>query len=99
VFWYIKEAIDAYFDGRPFEVTVTAGCLAGKKQAAPEGPVVEEAFEQLPLRPQQIAAGSSCDFDVELGASDSDAIDEGSIEEQELDAFIEGRKRPSHLDD
>src|SRR5207244_11501524 len=32
VFWYIKEAIDAYFDGRPFHVTVKAGCLIGKKQ-------------------------------------------------------------------
>ena len=31
VFWYIKEAIDAYFDGRPFQVTVKAGCLIGTK--------------------------------------------------------------------
>ena len=31
VFWYIKEAIDAYFDGRPFQVTVKAGCIVGKK--------------------------------------------------------------------
>ena len=31
VFWYIKEAIDAYFDGRPFQVTVKAGCLIGRK--------------------------------------------------------------------
>ena len=29
VFWYIKEAIDAYFEGRAFEVTVKAGCLFG----------------------------------------------------------------------
>jgi ubiquinone/menaquinone biosynthesis C-methylase UbiE len=31
VFWYIKEAIDAYFGGRAFEVTVVAGCIMGKK--------------------------------------------------------------------
>ena len=31
VFWYIKEAIDAYFGGRPFQVTVKAGCLIGRK--------------------------------------------------------------------
>src|SRR3954462_8362058 len=31
VFWYIKEAIDAYYDGRPFQVTVKAGCLIGRK--------------------------------------------------------------------
>jgi ubiquinone/menaquinone biosynthesis C-methylase UbiE len=99
VFWYIKEAIDAYFDGRPFEVTVTAGCLAGKKQAMPEGPVVDEALEELPVRPQHMAAGSSGDFDIELEASEAELIDEESLEEQELDAFIEGKKRPSHLDE
>ena len=26
VFWYIKQAIDAYFEGRAFQVTVKAGC-------------------------------------------------------------------------
>src|SRR5690606_20506719 len=31
VFWYIKEAIDAYFEGRAFAVTVNAGCLIGRK--------------------------------------------------------------------
>lgn len=31
VFWYIKEGIDAYFDGRAFEVTIRAGCLRGTK--------------------------------------------------------------------
>jgi ubiquinone/menaquinone biosynthesis C-methylase UbiE len=31
VFWYIKEAIDAYFAGGPFHVTVKAGCVIGKK--------------------------------------------------------------------
>jgi len=31
VFWYIKEAIDAYFGDRPFHVTVRAGCVVGRK--------------------------------------------------------------------
>jgi ubiquinone/menaquinone biosynthesis C-methylase UbiE len=31
VFWYIKEAIDAYFDGRAFQITIKAGCLVGTK--------------------------------------------------------------------
>jgi ubiquinone/menaquinone biosynthesis C-methylase UbiE len=35
VFWYIKEAIDAYFGGRAFEVTVTAGCIVGSKASEP----------------------------------------------------------------
>ena len=33
VFWYIKEAIDAYFAGGPFSVTVKAGCVVGRKPA------------------------------------------------------------------
>jgi ubiquinone/menaquinone biosynthesis C-methylase UbiE len=33
VFWYIKQAIDAYFGDRPFLVTVRAGCLVGRKAA------------------------------------------------------------------
>lgn len=32
VFWYIKEGIDAYFDGRAFEVTIRAGCLRGRRR-------------------------------------------------------------------
>src|SRR5450432_4082793 len=46
VFWYIKEAIDAYFGGRAFQVTVIAGCLIGRKndrgsraQAAARAPI------------------------------------------------------------
>ena len=108
VFWYIKEAIDAYFDGRPFHVTVSAGCLIGTKGAprttAPRP--VESAFDEegdtdLPMRPRLIAAGTE---QIEE-ADDLDVIeDDGSIDidieaEQELDAFIEGRKRPNHLDD
>jgi ubiquinone/menaquinone biosynthesis C-methylase UbiE len=116
VFWYIKEAIDAYFDGRPFQVTVKAGCILGKKADAVraamaeievdlDGPT-EEPDTDLPRRPHQIAAGSvqladADDLEVEeISPSDDDVvIDEDSPEEQELDAFIEGRKRPSHLDD
>lgn len=37
VFWYIKEAIDAYFGDRPFEITVHAACAIGRKPGiAPE---------------------------------------------------------------
>ncbi len=31
IFWHIKEAIDAYFGSRAFEVTVKAGCFRAKK--------------------------------------------------------------------
>lgn len=33
VFWHIRQAIDAYFAGGPFHVTVRAGCLTGLKPA------------------------------------------------------------------
>jgi len=36
VFWFIKEAIDAYWGDRPFQVTVKAGCIIGKKVEAPQ---------------------------------------------------------------
>jgi ubiquinone/menaquinone biosynthesis C-methylase UbiE len=121
VFWYIKEAIDAYFDGRPFQVTVSAGCLVGKKQEAvahrstdrdldddglSDVNIEEDEIDTgLPLPPHMIATGSvrvddASDLEVEeIDAIDDDLIDEDSPEEQELDAFIEGKKRPSHLDE
>jgi ubiquinone/menaquinone biosynthesis C-methylase UbiE len=36
IFWFIKEAIDAYFGGRAFSVTVVAGCLSGFKPTEAE---------------------------------------------------------------
>jgi ubiquinone/menaquinone biosynthesis C-methylase UbiE len=124
VFWYIKEAIDAYFDGRPFQITVKAGCLIGKKgevakpaQAAElaldtgDSPFDDDRDTDLPIRPHKIAAGSVRVDEIELERSDveldleeldtgsAEPIDEASLEEQDLDAFIEGRKRPNHLDD
>jgi len=71
VFWYIKEAIDAYFDGRPFQITVKAGCLIGRKteprasSMSMELPALDDdtPFDDdldtgLPLPPRKIAAGS-----------------------------------------
>lgn len=111
VFWYIKEAIDAYFDGRPFSVTVKAGCIIGKKtELKPDAALSVdddlEAFDDdldtsLPRKPAKIAAGSvrvGSAADISNIVDDADVIDASSPEEQELDAFIEGKKRPSHLD-
>jgi ubiquinone/menaquinone biosynthesis C-methylase UbiE len=94
VFWYIKEAIDAYFEGRAFAVTVVAGCLVGRKPAA---------------APDHHADGTD---EIELGSQDIDLAEvvgpatEAAVgqaadtdEEVELDAFVEGRKRPDHLGD
>jgi hypothetical protein len=112
VFWYIKEAIDAYFDGRPFTVTVKAGCLIGKKSESKPTDRSDaeisldddlEEFEDVdtgfPERPERMPAGSvRVGEDVSNIVSDEDVIDSHSPEEQDLDAFIEGKKRPSHLD-
>jgi ubiquinone/menaquinone biosynthesis C-methylase UbiE len=170
VFWYIKEAIDAYFAGGPFHVTVKAGCVIGKKPARP-GEVAQGsrigrpserltaaerlsadrftverlsadrvAVEQmtgepvavprevgevittpvpltfdteddspfddidtgLPWPPQPIAMGSVRDSlsEIEELNSGEFSLDEEDAEaEQELDAFIEGKKRPQHLVD
>ena len=126
VFWYIKEAIDAYFDGRPFQVTVKAGCIIGKKDELraragtspgggelPELPEIDEGspFDDqdtdLPRRPDQIAAGSvqmadPDDLEVEeiqAGDTGDFELDPDAMAEQELDAFIDGKKRPHHLDE
>ncbi|TMQ09612.1 MAG: methyltransferase domain-containing protein [Deltaproteobacteria bacterium] len=132
VFWYIKEAIDAYFAGRPFHVTVKAGLVIGTKPAHaaidrshdPGGgdgfaadvittPVPltidteDSPFDDietgLPWPPPGIADGSVVDDRddpaiAELASGDY-ALDEDSLAEQELDAFIEGKKRPQHLID
>ncbi|MBX3159433.1 MAG: methyltransferase domain-containing protein [Deltaproteobacteria bacterium] len=141
VFWYIKEAIDAYFDGRPFQVTVKAGCIIGTKhepRAISSAPLrldgelgssgfaidvdlgdgdeqditggaayAEHSESGLPLPPHKIAAGSvrvseADELDVieEEVIDDADyVLDPESPAEQALDAFIEGKKRPPHLDD
>jgi arsenite methyltransferase len=127
IFWYIKEAIDAYFDRRPFQVTVKAGCMIGRKEDAagmramqmasvpaslPELDIDETGFEEdidtdLPMRPDRIASGSvqmadPDDLEVEeIAAGDPGDfdIDVDPGPEQELEAFIDGAKRPHHLDD
>jgi hypothetical protein len=139
VFWYIKEAIDAYFAGGPFQLTVKAGCLIGRKpdgarrgrapdDADPEGSdgtittpfalattfdtEADSSFDDMetgwPWPPGAIADGSILGapddpaLDAPAGPDDpapAPAIDESSPAEQELDAFIDGKKRPHHLVD
>jgi len=73
VFWYIKEAIDAYFDGRPFHVTVKAGCLIGRKlEGRPTEPEDVEyeldesaAVEEAPAA-RSMAGGDFEDIDTGL---------------------------------
>jgi ubiquinone/menaquinone biosynthesis C-methylase UbiE len=110
VFWYIKEAIDAYFGERAFQVTVKAGCLIGRKRTLePEEEMNTgrvELFDTLdspePPRPSQIADGSvrdsgTAEVDVAqiLEADGSGArVDYEAIA---LDAFG-GGERPEYLE-
>ena len=64
VFWHIKEAIDAYFGGRAFQVTIRAGCLRGVR--GPGAAAILAAAED----PEALVTG-----DVEL--MEDDAVDEG----------------------
>jgi ubiquinone/menaquinone biosynthesis C-methylase UbiE len=137
VFWYIKEAIDAYFAGGPFHVTVRAGCVIGRKpdrtviarvtdDFGGDDPANESITTPIPLTgtfdteedspfddietglpwpPQDIASGSARIEDPARIAADpardagDGALDDDPASEQDLDAFIEGRKRPPHLAD
>ena len=118
VFWYIKEAIDAYFDGRPFQVTIKAGCIVGRKfdQRPQEvAQVVTSPFTRsvlddedeasIPLPPVDIASGSvqmsdpdDLDVAMDLDTVSADFSADLAVE-SELEAFIEGTPRPTHLDD
>jgi ubiquinone/menaquinone biosynthesis C-methylase UbiE len=63
IFWHIKEAIDAYFGGRAFELTVKSGCVRGTKPQ--KGTVSPEKPAQPPAKspsgkkaPPPLPAGS-----------------------------------------
>jgi ubiquinone/menaquinone biosynthesis C-methylase UbiE len=112
VFWYIKEAIDAYFGGRAFQVTVRAGCLMGRKVDPAEvedsemlstGRVekVDAEPDALPPPPRQVAAGSvrTAELDiVEIEELQGVAAELADMEDVPLDAFVDGKERPPHLD-
>jgi ubiquinone/menaquinone biosynthesis C-methylase UbiE len=108
VFWYIKEAIDAYFGGRAFSVTIKAGCLIGRKfvQHAPVQPSARAELPNPPTPPPHTADGS-----VKLGNPDIMEVEEiaasstdfdfadsvGVSADVALDAFVDGKQRPAHL--
>ena len=112
VFWYIKEAIDAYFDGRPFQVTVKAGCLIGRKlEGRPTEPEdveyeLDEVAEEAPAVMSTGADFDDIDTDLPMpphkiasGTRAEEVAETDVIDEesQELDAFIDGKQRPQHL--
>jgi ubiquinone/menaquinone biosynthesis C-methylase UbiE len=68
VFWHIKNAIDAYFDGRAFHITVKAGCLTGTRG---ERPPEEDATGKV----ERVAAADSGDDAVAIGSDDVEIVD------------------------
>jgi ubiquinone/menaquinone biosynthesis C-methylase UbiE len=113
VFWYIKEAIDAYFEGRAFEITVKAACLSGRKPLDDDEELtgrVELADEVTGLVVEPAAAAT----EVVAAASTTEELElvemvetldgavpiiEEEMEAEEIEALAEGAERPSHLDE
>lgn len=93
VFWYIKEAIDAYFEGRAFQVTVVAGSLVAHKP---------QPFEELPTRRfDEVEDAETHEHDTyekeDQGPGERPTAE--SVVDVELDAFADGSRRPDHLDE
>jgi len=118
VFWYIKEAIDAYFGGRAFQVTVKAGCLIGRKVPPGEEDDVStgrielissDEIEAVDIPPPVAMADGSvrtAEIDImeieELAAQTGEydpVVEDGVDADVPLDAFVEGKPRPPHLDE
>ncbi len=47
IFWHIKEAIDAYFGDRAFEITVVAGCFCAAKTDPEDAPTTRASSREL----------------------------------------------------
>ena len=106
VFWYIKEAIDAYFGERAFQVTVKAGCLVGRKVDAELLDDVSAGRIELV---SEAAAPRIADGSVRANDAGTAEVDILEIQEVEgsqnqvdyadlaLDAFTDGKSRPRYL--
>jgi ubiquinone/menaquinone biosynthesis C-methylase UbiE len=76
VFWYIKQAIDAYFGGRAFQLTVKAGCVKGVRSELPAEDQDTGRVEKMDQEDDSIAVRTD---EVEM-------LDEDDVEE-EIEAF------------
>lgn len=80
-FWHVKGAIDAYFAGRPFAVTVNVGCVRGRKAEAAERVALPHEPDEAPTGEVELITG---EFDIiaeenKLGALDG--VDDDEPEE------------------
>jgi ubiquinone/menaquinone biosynthesis C-methylase UbiE len=67
VFWYIKQAIDAYFGDRAFTVTVKAGCLRGIKPQ-PGDEIVTSQIEKVEPAELAVAAPAAAETEGPMDA-------------------------------
>jgi len=87
VFWYIKQAIDAYFGSRAFQITIKAGCLRGVKSAelpAEDGDVTGELYRVDAEEPIEIDTN-----EVEM----VEDMGDDEEEDEELEAFREDKPK------
>lgn len=106
VFWYIKEAIDAYFEGRAFEVTVKAGAMYGNKPVEPSDEDVATGRVHL-VDEADVADGADGGHTDEIDLEDLEDVHElieaehelGEVSQGagEIQAFHDGVQRPAHL--
>jgi ubiquinone/menaquinone biosynthesis C-methylase UbiE len=88
VFWHLKAAIDTYFAGRPFAVTVEAGCVRGRKALAAEARLLldHDALDEDERQTGEVELVTG-DFDViaelekQEHASAEDGVDDDEPEE------------------
>jgi ubiquinone/menaquinone biosynthesis C-methylase UbiE len=108
IFWFIKEAIDAYFGGRAFQVTVKAGCLIGTKAEPRDddetGRVSRSTLDDLGAGEQLDITTEEIDVDdieetYENLKPVEDPLERRFTDGDEIDAFRDGAARPDHLDE
>jgi ubiquinone/menaquinone biosynthesis C-methylase UbiE len=74
IFLHVKESIDAYFGTRPFQVTVDAGCVRGRK------PLEEERYMLVETPPPETPMPeNTTDRRVKIVAPDDDEPPTGEI--------------------
>jgi ubiquinone/menaquinone biosynthesis C-methylase UbiE len=85
-FWYIKQAIDAYFGDRAFSVTVKAGCLRGRKREDANFVAEERDLEQEWI---SVTTGEVELVPDDAAAAEGDASEDEDSVAGELEAFRE----------
>lgn len=98
VFWRVKEAIDTYFAGRPFAVTVRAACASGRRpledeiaKPAPTAPAVDDETTGVHILLPEDAAGPDPDLDGDdppapVESTQTLSLDDEDVEELEPSA-------------